>query len=282
MPPEPESLIAVSTLALFAKARIAAIWEALRQKTDWPGEWMSDVSSAYSILARHPLGTDEHAVTHFDFLDSLGAKRRAVRVLEGAIERFPTSAAVHDRLRAHVIEDQGVGALRQRYAQLLGAHRDEPAMHWFAGYAAIVEAEFDRRDKRPNDAAAAYRRAIEHFDHAIEREPSFAATADHCAALALAGLARLSIEAGDLDDALELSLAGIARHPEATPAVDGLEISPAQTAQLLATRLEAAGMSKPLAQLREVLQSLDPALLAPPAYEEVPADLRTRPRRRGG
>jgi tetratricopeptide (TPR) repeat protein len=268
MPPEPDSLVAVKTLALFADARIAAIWNALRKKEDWPGEWMTDVNSAFSVLARHPLGTDSNAVVHFDFLDRLGARRRAARVLEQALERWPASAGLHDRLRTHVLDSEGVAGLRKRYEQLLAARPQEAAIHWFAGYAAIVEAEYRRRDKHPEQAVEAYQRAIALLDQSIERAAHFEPSADHFVALALAALARLAIEAGDLPRALELCLQGIARHPQATPVVDGLEISPVQTARLLESRLETAKDDAGLARLREVLQGLDPSLLELPAYEQ--------------
>lgn len=270
MPPDPQSLVAVKTLALFADARIAAIWDALRAKKDWPGEWMTDVNSALAVLARHPLGTDGNAVVHFDFLDRLGAKRRAKTVLDQALERFPTSAGLHDRLRSQVLESEGVAALPKRYAAMLAARPDEPALYWFAGYAALVEAEYRRRDKQPDQANEAYQRAIGLFDQAIQRAPESKASADHYAALALAAQARLALEADQLPRALELCITGIQRHPEATPVVDGLEISPAQTAKLLESRLQAANDAAGLARLREVLSGLDPALLEKPAYEQVP------------
>lgn len=279
MPPEPDSLVAVKTLALFAEARIAAIWRALRQKQEWPGEWMTDVDSAFAVLARHPLGTDGNAVVHFDFLDRLGAKRRAGKVLEQALQRWPASAGLHDRLRGFVLDSEGVGGLRQRYQQLLAAHPQEPAILWFAGYAAIVEAEFQRRERRPEQAVEAYRRAIELLDQATGKAPQYAASADHYAALALAGLARLAVEADDLARGLQLCLQGIARHPQATPVVDGLQISPVQTARLLQARLQAAKDEAGLQQLQAALDGLDPALLELPAYEQV--DGGGRPRRGG-
>ncbi|MBK8100373.1 MAG: hypothetical protein IPK26_25020 [Planctomycetes bacterium] len=282
MPPQPESLVAVNTLALFAEARIDAIWDALRKKTDWPGEWMTDVNSAFAVLARHPLGNDGHAVVHFDFLYRLGAKRRAESVLDQALERWPTSAGLHDRLRQRLLEGEGVTALRRRYDELLARKPDDAATLWFAGYAAMVEAEFQRRDKHPERAVEAYRRAITQFDGAIQREAGFEATANHYVALALSGLARLSIEADDLNGALELCLAGIARHPEATPVVDGLEISPVQTANLLETRLEVAKDTAGLERLRTVLRGLDPRLLELPEYERASGNTGQRRRERRG
>ena len=68
---------AVAVLALFARARQRAIARAYREKTPWPPEWLTDVNAAYSVLVKHPLGTDEHVAAHFDFLRWLGASTRA-------------------------------------------------------------------------------------------------------------------------------------------------------------------------------------------------------------
>lgn len=282
MPPQPDSLVAVETLALFAEARIDAIWDALRKKTEWPGEWMTDVNSALAIVTRHPLGNDGHAVVHFDFLDRLGAKRRAITVLDQYLERWPGSARLHDRLRQCLIEGEGVGALRRRYDEMLAKHPKDAATRWFAGYAAIVEAEYLRRDKKPAAAVEAYRRGMAHFDESMALEANYKPTADHFAALALSALARLAVEAGNLDSALDLCLQGLARCPEATPAVDGLEIAPVQTANLIETKLEAANDPAKLERLRTALRALDPKLLELPEYERASGNTgRGRVERRG-
>lgn len=282
MPPQPESLVAVTTLALFAEARIDAIWTALRQKTDWPSEWMTDVNSSFAVLARHPLGTDGNAVVHFDFLDRLGAKRRAATVLDQALERWPASAGLHDRLRQRLLESEGVSALRRRYDEMLAKKPEDATVQWFAGYAAMVEAEFHRRDKKPEQAVEAYRRAMARFDESIAREEGYRATADHYVALSLSALARLAVENGDMTAALELCLSGIARHPEATPVVDGLEISPVQTANLIETKLEEAKDEANLERLRKVLRAMDPALLMLPEYERATGNTGQRRRDRRG
>src|SRR5690606_26144937 len=145
MPPDPQEWLSVATLELFAQARQIAIWDALRAKTDWPREWMTDVNSVYSVLARHPLGNARHALTHYDFLDSLGAKRRAGRVLEDGLRRFPDAFALHDRLRAKLLAERGVAGLEPAYAAMLAQPDAPPTLHAQAGYSSIVAAEFHRR-----------------------------------------------------------------------------------------------------------------------------------------
>ncbi|MBK8978884.1 MAG: hypothetical protein IPM29_23535 [Planctomycetes bacterium] len=281
MPAEPESWNAVATLALFAQARQEAIWDCLRNKTDWPREWMTDVNSAYAVLARHPLGTDQHAVTHYDFLDSLGAKGRAARVLQDGLERFPDSWKLHDRLRARILAVQGAAGLEPAYEAMLAKPGASPNLEWFAGLASIVTAEFDRRDGNQDAALAAYDRALTHYDRAIAANPDCRATADHYAALALAGKARIALQRDDLGGCLELILAALRRHPDATDDLDGLNISPAMTAKSLRATLAAGDHPDQLARLDAALAELDPQLLEVPEFERDLPDPRGRPRRGG-
>src|SRR5690606_31243513 len=169
------------------------------------------------------------ALTHYDFLDSLGAKRRAGRVLEDGLRRFPDAFALHDRLRAKLLAERGVAGLEPAYAAMLAQPDAPPTLHAQAGYSSIVAAEFHRRSGDLDAAVAAYERALAHYDRAKEQSPERSADADHYAALALAGLARIAVERGELAVALERILASFARRPEAAANVDGLEITPVMT-----------------------------------------------------
>ena len=270
MPPDPQDWQAIATLELFAQARQTAIWDALRAKTDWPREWMTDVNSVYSVLAHPPLGNAQHALTHYDFLDSLGAKRRAARVLDDGLRRFPDSFPLHDRLRARILAEQGVAGLEPAYEAMLAAPDAGAALQSHAGYSSIVAAEFYRRGGDPAAAVAAYERALAHFERAKEPAAKPGPDDDHFAALALAGLARIAVERGELELALERILASFARRPQSAAHVDGLEITPVMTAERLRASFEAAGdeqgVARVVAALAE-LEALDPRLLAPPEYE---------------
>ena len=59
MPADANSWNAMAVMALFAQQRHMAIAKAAREKTRWPPQWLTDVNAAYSVLARHPLGTDQ-------------------------------------------------------------------------------------------------------------------------------------------------------------------------------------------------------------------------------
>ena len=268
---------AVTVLALFARARQRAIARAYREKAPWPPEWLTDVNAAYSVLVRHPLGTDEHVAAHFDFLRWIGATPRGAEVLEEGLARFPDSWALHDRLRSKILAEKGVGALEPAYAERLAKADASPNLEWFAGFASLVVAEQHRKTSDPEGAIAAYDRAIEHYRKGVERNPSSQASADHYVALAFAGKARVAFEQGDLERATTEILASFGHKPEAAATLDGLNISPVDTAKMLRARAQEAGNESVVKRVQEGLDKLDPSLLELPAYErEVP------PAREGG
>ncbi|MEY4672915.1 MAG: hypothetical protein RL148_699 [Planctomycetota bacterium] len=265
-PADPQGWAAMQVVAIFAEARQEAIVKAVRAKQEWPGQWLTDVHAAYSVLLRHPQSKDVHVANHFDFLKFFGGFEQANRSLDAGLKRFPESWVLHERLRNRILEERGVNGLESVYAKLL---EEQPSnnMTWYAAYAALVGAEFHRRSGRMEQAVGSYDRALALYDRCTAENADSKANSDHYAALALAGKARLALEAGDLDRALELSLAGISRKPEATATLDGLNISPADTARMLRTKLREAQREEQLKQLQAVLDALDPELLELPAYE---------------
>ena len=119
-------LVQARALALFAQARQLAIREAYRERTKWPAEWLADVNAAYAKLAEHPLVTEDNLVSFYDFLYWLGGTRRARAVLDDALAKFPDSALLHDRLRAHVLWDQGPSELQGEYTERLAQPGHSP------------------------------------------------------------------------------------------------------------------------------------------------------------
>ncbi|MBI4882034.1 MAG: hypothetical protein HY812_20595, partial [Planctomycetes bacterium] len=263
---------AMAVLDLFARMRWDGIVRALRAHQDWPKQWLTDIHAACSVLARHPLGSDSQIVWHYDRLKWLGAAEPAARVLDEGLARFPQSWDLHDRLRTRALEEKGTAGLEAVYEELLRREGAPPEMEWFAGYASLVAAEFERRAGRAAEALAAYDRGIAHYEKGIAASPGCRDTADHYVALALAGRARLALERADLEAALAKLLESFARKPEAAGTPDGLNISPADTARVLRARLAEAERADLLARLEAALSDIDPELLALPAYErEVPA-----------
>jgi tetratricopeptide (TPR) repeat protein len=269
---------AMGVLALFARARERAILGAAAEKKAWPPQWLADVDAAYSVLAKHPHGADYHVAAHHDFLKALGARPRAAQVLAAGLARFPESWMLHERLRAQSLEDRGVEGLEAVYEERMHAEPVPPASEWFAGYAALVTAEYFRRAGNPAAAGAAYGRAIERYEQSIARDEASRTSSDHYVAMALAGRARLALERGDLARAVEEILASFQRKPEAAATLDGLNLSPVDTAKMLLARLREGSEGALATRLQQALEGLDPVLLELPAYER---EVRTDPAARG-
>ena len=266
---------AVTVMALFAQARQFEVARAYRRRQEWPPEWLSDIHAAYAVLAAHPLGTDAHVAAHYDFLRWIGATPRAMQALEEGLARFSESGPLHERLRNRLLWDQGADGLEAAYDRML-AGEPTPGLTWFAGYASLIAAEHRRRAGELEAAEASYGRAIAHFDAALTVEPSYRDGADHYAALALAGRARLALDAGKLEAATDGLLASFDRRPESAATPDGLNLTPVDSAKMLRARLAEAGMEEPLGRLQTglaALAELDPELLELPAYERGPVDV---------
>lgn len=244
-----------------------AIWRASREKKEWPPQWLTDVHAAYAVLARHPLGTDLHVATHHDFLRSLGAHAQAARVLDEGLARFASSWVLHDRLRGRILAEKGVDGLEPAYDELARAPGAAPDLEWFAGYASIVAAEYQRRAGAPEKAVASYARALAHYDACVTKSPESRASSDHYAALALGGRARVAFERGDLDAATTDILASFARRADAAATLDGLNLSPVDTAKQLRVRAIERQRPELATRLQAALDALDPELLRLPAFE---------------
>ncbi|MCC7014914.1 MAG: hypothetical protein IT454_20295 [Planctomycetes bacterium] len=267
LPADPSSWSSMAVLELFADARQRAIWRASREKKEWPPQWLTDVHAAYAVLARHPLGTDLHVATHHDFLRSLGAHAQAARVLDEGLARFASSWVLHDRLRGRILAEKGVDGLEPAYDELARAPGAAPDLEWFAGYASIVAAEYQRRAGAPEKAVASYARALAHYDACVTKSPESRASSDHYAALALGGRARVAFERGDLDAATTDILASFARRADAAATLDGLNLSPVDTAKQLRVRAIERQRPELATRLQAALDALDPELLRLPAFE---------------
>src|SRR5262249_21773091 len=128
LPSDPRGRDALVLLTLFAQSRQEAIAQAVRDKTDWPAKWLADVHAAWDVAAQHPLASDSQVLMHYDFLKWFGATAEAGRVLSEGLQRFPASWDLHDRLRARILDEQGVGGLEPEYARRLAAPDAPPAL----------------------------------------------------------------------------------------------------------------------------------------------------------
>jgi hypothetical protein len=258
---------AMVVLGLFADERRAGIRKALKAKTDWPKSWLTDVHAAYRVLAGHPDGTAAQVVAHYDFLLELDAKGEAARTLQAGIQRFPADNVLHNRLRVRALVDRGAQGLEDTYAALLKKEDAAIDLHWFAGYASIVAAEYQRKNRKRRAALEAYGRAIAHYDDFIAADPDRRASADTFAALALGARARVHYERRANEEALADLIAAFERSPDTANKLDGLNLSAVDTAKMLKSRFQRLKKKNLEAELQAALDALDPAMLRLPGYE---------------
>jgi tetratricopeptide (TPR) repeat protein len=170
-------------------------------------------------------------------------------------------------MRSRILEEQGIAGLEPAYEAMLARPDAASNLAWFAGYSSLVAAEFHRRKGATDEALAAYDRAIAHYQRAIENNPGSRASSDHYVAVALGGQARLHLERGDLERALDAIVASFQRAPDSASALDGLNLSTVDTAKMLRSKLRELQQEAPLARLQAALDALDPSQLELPAYE---------------
>ncbi len=266
-PDDPSRPEALAVLELFARSREQALGEALRQKTPWPPAWLAELNAAYSAMARHPLGRDDLIAGHYDVLQWLGAKQPAQNFLRQGLARFPDSDLLHARLRARALDERGPAGIVATYREWLAREEPSAALNSFAGYGAMVAAEFERRAGDAEAALASYTQAIEWYEAAIARLPDERGAADHFIALAMAGRARIAFERDDDATAVTELIACFTRAPASAATLDGLNLSPVDTAKMVLARLQQRGPAESAQLLDVALKALDPKLLELPEYE---------------
>jgi hypothetical protein len=271
--PEVTLTVAARTrlLQLFAQARQRAIRRSYREGGSWPPEWLADVSAAYTLLIEDPRVGAQPLVEYQDFLRWIGATPRANEVLDRALERFPASPELHQRLRGRLLWEGGPRGLEEGYAERLAqveADGSAPGqLTWFAGYAELVAAEQFRRRAELEPAGAAYGRALDLYARNAESFPAGEDSCRHYMALAHGGLARIALEQGDLAGATDALLTCLQVRPASAASQDGLGLSPVMTARMIQARLREQGDDARAARIQETLDALDPALLEPPPSE---------------
>jgi tetratricopeptide (TPR) repeat protein len=263
LPAGDEGWTSMAVVTVFAESRWKAIKAAVKDKQEWPAEWLSDLHAAYAVLQRHPLGTDGQVVWHYEFLKWLGAEHRAERVLEEGLSRFTDSDALHQRLRDRLLEQGGPDALEAAYAERVKQAEDPGRMLAFAGVASVAAAESARKARAFDRAREAYGHAVEHFEEAVAKGGATRESADRVIALALAGRARVAYQVGDLAGSAKDVLAALARAPDMAGTRDGMGITPGETAQMLLRRLATSEHQDLARELAVALAGVDPELLNP-------------------
>ncbi len=273
MPPGTYSTNHVPVLAIYTRARYRDIARAVNREQEWPSEWLSRIDAAYTTLVNHAEGTAIQVLDHYTLLNALEAKTEAAAVLDRGLLRFPDSWELHARLRERLLADRSLDSLQgleAHYDSLLGGDGASPYLHWFAGYASIVAAEYHRRSGKDGQAVGAYDRAIVHYERGVELAVETRETADHYIALAIAGRARLALERGELSLAFDEILASFERAPNSAASLDGLNLSPVATALMLQSMLREAGKNEQADALQASLDALDPKMLEPAEFDRQP------------
>ncbi|MEZ5973807.1 MAG: hypothetical protein R3E96_02875 [Planctomycetota bacterium] len=273
MPVHAVGRLALETLRLYVRGKRRAVREALGvEGAELSPEMVADTQAAYRVLENHPLCTDEDCSTQVDFLNRMRAHAQAEEALQRALVRFPDSAELHLRLRNRILATRGatgLGGLEATYESMLAAPTATPNLTWFAGYASLLAAEYHRRDKDMEGAAAAYQRSIDHFEKNQADLPANQATCSHFIAIAHAALARLAMERADWPVAVSHMIAAIETNPASMSTIDGMGFTGVMTATTLTARLEENEQTELLERLRTAVEGLTTETRRPPAFDRV-------------
>jgi hypothetical protein len=280
LPAGVEDWNAMAVLSLFADLRERSIRDAIRAREAWPKDWMSEVHSAYSVLDAHPEADAGVVARHYDFLEWMGAFGPSMATLNEGLERFPLAPELHQRLRWALLRRSGPDGLERHYALRLERVGEVAGEYWFAGLASLMSAESLRKQNQGEAAREVYAKTLSRYAHSVELDPRNAESAAYYSALALAGQARIALEAEDLATASDLLIAAIERHPPAANVLDSLEVSAVETSRTLLERLREGGDQDRLSRVEAALGLLEPEQLQPAAYDQVGPPTRTPDGRR--
>ncbi|MBI3819381.1 MAG: hypothetical protein HY286_11860 [Planctomycetes bacterium] len=252
-------------LAMFARTMYTRIAADQNANKEWPAQWLSDAHVAYSVAEAHPLAVADTFAQHVDLLFWLDAVEVGYSILEKGLHKFPDAAALHERLRARILEDRGLDALETTYSEMVKKTPGSGAAHWFSGFASITAAEYYKKGGRDAESNGAYGRAIALFEKSAQLVPDYHESSEHYISLALAGRARVELEVGNLDAAVADLAAAFARKPQIGEVEDGLSHTPAMTLRSMRWTLD----EEKRADLREKLESeltkIDPDLASRPS-----------------
>ncbi|MCP5024369.1 MAG: hypothetical protein GY930_21690, partial [bacterium] len=206
----------LETLRLYVRRTRGRIIRSMRAEEEWSADQLTTAQGAFSVLEHHPLCPEVEFGHQFDFLNYVGARFEAEQVLQRGLKAFPNSGGLHSRLRQQILARGGSGildGLEGTYQNMLAQPDAAPNLTWFAGYATIVAAEYHRRASEMELAKGAYGRALDLFQRNMDEIPGNGASARHYMAIIQAALARLAMEAGELQAAQTLMLQSLETAP---------------------------------------------------------------------
>lgn len=253
---EATSPLAGEVLGILAAARTQAVYDALSVSKSWPQGGAAEAVRAYEALLARPGAPEDLWVRYLDLLGTLRDHAGQRALVRRALAALPTSERLHGYLRFVELRDRGASALEAAYGEEPFASAPAgaaPALLWYHGLATLLAAEHQVLCRDTGAARAAYAASGERFAASAEAEPGFASSAAHYRCLALAGLARLQQEAGELADACRSLEEAFRMAPASVQQEDGLGNSPAETARELRQRCMAQGEDELAAELEGAL-----------------------------
>ena len=233
------SALAGRMLGVFVDLRTRDLYRAIDEGREWPAAWVADVLAARTVMLEHPATTEAELAATLDWLDVVGAWTEEGTAVRAALARFPTSPTLHERFRGQLLRDGGAAAVAPGYASLSVAPGQRAALDWFRGVARLAAAERHAQNRLPAAADDEYAAAVTALLDSIEAEPSFADSANHYVALALAGRARLALDRGETEAAAAQILDAIRANPASATWADGLGNTPTATATAIRDALDA-------------------------------------------
>jgi tetratricopeptide (TPR) repeat protein len=201
----------------------------------------------------HPLGTEEQVLAGLEALGNLELYAEQGRYLRAALERYPTSPKLHEFLRWQALRDGDVADLAAVYAGADLPEGAEASWIWYGALAHLVAAERRVSDGNSLAALEVYHTSIEHFRQSIEREPQFTSSAEHYVGLAWSGVAKVHLDRGNLEGAVEALRQSASANAGGFRHADGLGNTPHSVARALIQLLERTDRGSEAAELESSL-----------------------------
>ena len=233
--------IAADVLNIVADVSLRRVYAAMEADEALPATALADAIAAHAVLLRHPLGTEAQAVRGFQMLRALQLDAPLRASVTRALERWSTSAAMHEWYRWVVLRDLGPDGMLTAYDERRLAGLDAAQRLSFSGLAKLQAAERLVDERRGAEALDAYRASISELEDAIDADSSVGDFARWYQTHARAARSRVFLAEGRLDEALAEILLGFAAEGPALDAPDGRGISPRDTLELVRDALIDAG-----------------------------------------
>jgi tetratricopeptide (TPR) repeat protein len=249
----PTAQATAAVLEIYARCQMRIVQSPIPTK-DYPALALTRAHQAWQAIALHPFCSETQRKSHIDLLQYVGARRAAGQAIRTGIAKIPTSNLLHDEYRKQVLWESGWPGLANAYQDIPTSGASASAIHWYAGYAALLAAEGHLRHATGNDADPVYVRAIEAFIKSAQSNAAYQQSANHYAALGHGGRAKLALDQRSYAKAVDAILAGAALAPKTFSTPDGLQNTMQRTTRRLRRRI--SGQKSLLAKLNQGLDEI--------------------------